>query len=73
MGSYITLTARWILQPIDHTNKYVDVTLYSEVVYWFNAEMPIERGTTVVTPSYYYYYYSYYYYHISIPNFWREI
>ena len=20
--------------------------------YWFNAEMPIERGTTVVTPSY---------------------
>ena len=38
---------------------------------WFNAEMPIERGTSVVTMSSYYYsyYYSYsyyYYYHISI-------
>ena len=26
-------------------------------IYWFNAEMPIERGTSVVTMSYYYSYY----------------
>ena len=36
-----------------------------EKTYWFNAEMPIERGTTVVTMSYYSYSYYYsYYYHI---------
>ena len=50
----------------NHMKKLPQEILFLLFKYWFNAEMPIERGTSVVTMSYYYSYSYSYYYHISI-------